>query len=216
MPADGCLGDYCQDREATRLVKHYFTSAGAIDRHNSKRMDGLRLELAHEFKTWWKRVFTSFLGVIVVDALAAFVLEQGEIDQMLFYEQLAMEMIWNDLDGAPERFLPKKRGHSVSRQEWQSADAPRWSQRKAARAAAAVPDDEERKEQVCNHEIEPLRRLEAYKNSTNAWLNCRVCKKNRATLYCKSCFKNAHGQILALCNPAVSSTCLSLHCQQPV
>jgi hypothetical protein len=38
------------------LVKWYFDHAGAIDRHNRKRMDGWRLELTHEFKVWWKRI----------------------------------------------------------------------------------------------------------------------------------------------------------------
>ena len=200
----------------TALVKHYFKWAGAIDRHNRKRMDGLRMELTHEFKVWWKRIFTSFLAVIIVDALAAFVMEQGEVDQLEFYEELAKEMIWNDLEGVPVKEKPRKYGCGVSRQNWQSGKYLRLRPKKAAGGAPADSDADEEKPIVCNHHIQPLKSLPAYANAKNARLNCRVCGKNQATLYCVSCLQNPHGQILSLCSPGVSSSCLSLHCQTPV
>ena len=82
----------------TKLVKHYFDWAGAINLHNRKRMDGLRLELCLEFKVWWKRIITSFLAVIIVNAYCCFYLEHGEMDQLQFYNELALEMIHNDFD----------------------------------------------------------------------------------------------------------------------
>ena len=94
----------------TRLVRHYFRWTGAIDHHNCKQMDGLRMELTHEFQVWWKRIFTSFLAVVIVDAMACFELEQGEVDQLDFYEALAKEMIWNKLEGAPASTEPKSTG----------------------------------------------------------------------------------------------------------
>ena len=200
----------------TKLVKHYFTYAGLIDRHNRKRMDGLRLELTHEFKIWWKRVFTSFLGVIIVDALAAFILEQGDIDQLQFYEELAAELIWNSWEGAPPRDAPRASGRGVSRQQWLGGAGggrrgPVPEHARIAESFLSAVDPER-----CHHEIQALKKLEQYSEVKDARLNCRVCKKQRATLYCVTCGRNAHNQILALCSPFVSSSCLSLHCQTPV
>ena len=67
------------------LVKWYFNHAGAIDRHNSKRMDGLRLELTHEFKTWWKRIWMSFLAVIIVNVFCCFRMDNPDAEQLDFY-----------------------------------------------------------------------------------------------------------------------------------
>ena len=200
----------------TRLVRHYFRWAGAIDRHNHKRMDGLRMELTHEFSVWWKHIFTLFLTVIIIDAFACFVLEQGEMDQLDFYEELAKEMIWNKLEGAPAPLAKKKYRRGVSCQAWLSGDVCVLWQRKAAAGAPTDSDANDNEPEVCNHEIAPLKSLEQYTEVRNARLNCRVCHKNTATLYCVSCGKNPHGQILALCSPSVSSLCLSLHCQTPV
>ena len=106
------------------LIKHYFDWAGAIDRHNRKRMDGLQFELTHEFKVWWKRILLSFIAVIIVDAFCCFVMEHGDTDQLQFYKDLAEEMINNRLDGAPARDWHSKRGRRWTCQNWKQGDMP--------------------------------------------------------------------------------------------
>ena len=133
-----------------------------------------------------------------------------------FYEDLAKELIWNDLPGAVPRTEPRKVGHGVSRQEWADGVAATSRGRPSRKRAPADGASANVEQQVCQHEIYPLKKLDAYKDCKDARLNCRVCKKYGATLFCKSCSRNEHGQVLALCSPWTSCSCLSLHCATPV
>ena len=123
-----------------------------------------------------------------------------------------MEMIWNELEGAPARNAPAKCGRGIRRQDWKEGRQTDHVGR-PKRGAAGDADAEL---ETCNHVIRNLKELPQYKDVKDARLNCRVCKANGATLFCESCGENAFGQLLALCSPFKSSTCMSLHCQTPV
>ena len=196
----------------TMLVKHYFDWAGAIDRHNRKRMDGLRHELTHEVKVWWKRIVTSFLAVIIVDAYCAFCMEHSEYDQLTFYNELAQEMIFNDFDGAPAPDQHKSRWRGLSRQDWQNGEFPK----KVTKRKLLSGEDDEDAQVKCNHVIDKLRNLPGFQGAKDAWLTCRICRKNGATLYCVSCKQNCNDQWFSLCGIGTGRQCLSLHCQTPV
>ena len=179
-------------------------------------MDGLRFEITHEFKVWWKRILSSFIAVIIVDAFCCFVMEHGDTDQLQFCQDLAEEMIHNSLDCAPRRDLCSKRGCGCTRQNWKQGDMPENpnKRRRSVRDAGCNADDDE--PEPVNHVIMPLKSLQQYADAKDARLTCRICKANGATLYCESCGENCHGQYFALCSPFKSSTCLSGHCQTKV
>jgi hypothetical protein len=207
---DGAWEDWFRLVPRTNVVKHYFDWAGAIDRHNRQRMDGLRIEHTLEFHRWWLRVFTSFLGVIVVDTVNAWNLEQEAMSDHDAYEQLAFQLINNRLRGAPESVETGIIGRGVSREEWQGTFSRElFGDRMVLRPIA----EEDREESKLLHEVVPLRSLPKYAAMKNAKLNCRVCKEQTATVYCKTCGINEHSQLLALCLPGTGKQCLSLHCQ---
>ena len=155
-------------------------------------------------------MFTSFLGVIVVDTVNAWNLEQEAMSDHDAYEQLAFQLIKNRLRGAPESVETGIIGRGVSREEWQGTFSRELFGDRMVLRPIAEEDCEESK---LLHEVLPLRSLPKYAAMKNAKLNCRVCKEQTATVYCKTCGINEHSQLLALCLPGTGKQCLSLHCQ---
>ena len=51
------------------IIEAYYSASGAIDRHNKKRQDNIEIERKTRTKDWWKRVNTSILGMILVEAM---------------------------------------------------------------------------------------------------------------------------------------------------
>lgn len=207
---DGTWETFYREIPRTNIVAHYFTWAGAIDRGNRQRMDDLRMEVTLEFKRWWLRVNTSFLAVIIVDTINAwqFFEAPGSFRTLVTY--LCQQMVNNNLRGCPSEEVGREMEPGVTREFWQAtASEPVQRYGKVARGkthaarAAGMP----------NHEILPIRTIPEYAESRNAKLTCRVCKHADATLYCKTCGRNDHNQILALCNPSTKRQCCMLHAQ---
>jgi len=115
---DGTWSDTYRVVPRSKLVEHYFSYAGAINRHNRQRMDSLRIEHTLEFKQWWLRCNTSFIGVVVVDAVNAWNFEQEFLPDAEAYAKLATELIWNGARGAPSTKTPAKYGSGINRQFW--------------------------------------------------------------------------------------------------
>ena len=206
---DGTWEDWMRSVPRSKLVEHYFTWAGAIDRHNRQRMDGLRIEHTLEFRRWWLRCNTSFIGVIVVDAVNAYNFEHEAMVDGDAYVQLAQEMIFNTFRGAPDTNTPVKTATGVSRQFWMAGTPTTVKRRRGQDDDSTFVEDPA---MTLKHVVRPLRTLEAYKNVKNAVLNCRVCGKQAATVYCVTCGINCHHKLLALCLPGTGRDCMSLHC----
>jgi len=108
----------------------YYSACGKIDQHNRHRQAGLMLETKLKTMNWHTRMNLTLLGMVIVDS---FLLMQGchgsskAMDQRLFYEKLAEELIDNTHDtvglrprkrsaaaAAPEASLPRVELHLTS------------------------------------------------------------------------------------------------------
>ena len=206
---DGTWEDYIKTVKRTKLVKTYFKYAGAIDRHNRVRMDGVRMERTLEFKRWWCRVVSSVLGIIATDAFYAMRMGDPDLQLDAFMERLASEMIWNTFDGAPFRDGAPQTRSSDEQQESNLIGSALMSAADALRQAIQVTD---MSQATCKHKIGQLRDLEKYQGKTKVQLTCAVCRAVSATLYCTNCSGGAHNKLLCLCGPGTKKQCLSIHC----
>ena len=206
---DGTWEDWKRSVKCTQLVRTYFKYAGAIDRHNRVRMDGIRMERTLEFKTWWCRVISSILGIIATDAFYAMRIDDADLQLDSFMELLASQMIFNTLDGSPLYQMAAQTRSAISEAAAASTSSELMDAIDKLRQAVVATDNSQ---VTCKHNIHQLRELEKYQGKTKVQLTCAVCKHVSATLYCADCSGGAHQKIVPLCGPATKKQCLSIHC----
>jgi hypothetical protein len=209
---DGTWENWIRCVKRTELVKTYFTYAGAIDRHNRIRMDGVRMERTLEYKHWHNRVISSILGIIATDAFLAMRHEHpGNADLVLdeFMEKLSSQLIWNKLEGCPDD-EPERPRRAAAEASLDSALGMELlgalnniEQAKSAKGSSVS---------ACKHNIYSLICLPKYEGKSKATLTCAVCKEQSANFYCHSCSAGPHQKILALCGPTTKKQCMSEHC----
>jgi Transposase IS4 len=82
-----------------KIAEIYYSTCGAIDRHNRLRQDDLRIEKKVETKDWSRRVNLSIFSIIVVDTWLVFNglrnTPKLELNQKDFYSALCEELIDN-------------------------------------------------------------------------------------------------------------------------
>ena len=82
-----------------QIAEIYYSTCGAIDRHNRYRQDDLRIEKKIETKDWSVRVNLSIFAMIVVDSWLVYsAFKDGSTKQKDFYSILAEELIDNTYD----------------------------------------------------------------------------------------------------------------------
>jgi hypothetical protein len=206
---DGTWEDYFKSVPRSELVKTYFTYAGAIDRHNRVRMDGIRMERTLEFKEWHRRVITSLLGLIATDAFYALRLEQGDdLELEDFMENLAKSMIFNHLPGCPPGQLAEGmelRHRAQSDEEIAGVMLQALDHIETVKSSGGIP-------MTCKHNINSVTRLPGNENKKKATLTCAVCKIQSANFYCVDCSAGPHKKPVAICGPVTGRQCLSIHC----
>ena len=207
---DGTWETWFREIPRTNIVKTYFQYAGAIDRHNRTRMDGIRMERVLEFKVWSRRVISSILGIIATDSYYAYRYEYDEEVQLeAFMEDLAQGMIWNTLQGCPENSVPPQTRQSANDMISQEAGLALTVALQAMREDGHIPEPTAL---TCKHNIRLIRDLPKYKGKAKATLTCCVCKKQAANYYCRDCSKNPHQRIVSLCGLETQRQCVSMHC----
>ena len=207
--ADGTWEDWFREVKRTELVSTYFTYAGAIDRHNRVRMDGVRMERTLEFKSWHNRVISSVLGIIATDAFYAMRMEQGDLELDVFMEKLASEMIFNQLPGRPDQDPDRPRRAAAEEPPGDELGSMLLGAINAAERGVSRP---EATNQVCHHNILMIKDLPKYKDKSKATLTCVVCKAQTANFYCSDCSRGVHGKIVAVCGLATGKQCTPIHC----
>ena len=207
---DGSWETYFKEIPRTKIVETYFTYAGAIDRHNRVRMDGIRMERVLEFKVWSRRVVSSILGIIATDAYYAYKYEnEDDVALDVFMEELAKEMIWNTLHGCPDGANPPQTRQSNSDSISQEAGFALTVAMEALQQRDHIPEPTAL---TCKHNLKLIRELPKYKGKAKATLTCCVCRKQAANYYCIDCSKNPHQRIVALCGLETQRQCVSMHC----
>ena len=206
---DGTWEDYFKPVPRSELVKTYFTYAGAIDRHNRVRMDGIRMERTLEFKEWHRRVVTSLLGYVATDAFYGMKLEQGDDLQLdEFMEELAKSMIFNHLPGCP----PDQLAEGMELRHREQADKEIADVMLRALDHLDSVNSSGDQAIACKHNISSVTRLPGNENKKKATLTCAVCKIQGANFYCVDCSAGQHTKTVAICGPVTGRQCLSIHC----
>jgi len=211
-PDTGLWEDWTRKVKRTALVKHYFDHAGVIDHANRLRMDGGRMERTVETKKWDRRVFSSFLSVVICNAYMGYSMDNEKPEQHEFNVWLARELIFNKKRGAEQENVADAAGMRTYPKSTTSTPSPP----KEKGPSDAVPLVDHDQAGPLLHDIQPLRRRPEFKNRRNAKLNCKHCHRDGATLYCASCDFKGRGDLFALCAPGTGSNCLSWHCQHGV
>lgn len=163
-------------------VKYYFDAANAIDICNQHRQI-IGLEDVWGTRTWFIRIFTGILGMIVSNAYNYYVFASGTrrtLSRSNFVRVLAEELMRNT--------------HGEHRTRTEASAA------RAARAAKTTAAPEA-------HKLEKLSTLPAFANHKRARLQCRECnKKGGAIMFCVRCTA-VTGSVYPLCATSGVSNC---------
>lgn len=177
----------------SKLVEHYFTHAGAIDKANRVRQDGLRLERNVEVKHWERRAWVSLLGFVGADAYAAWKLLGHKENEQTFLKKLCYELFYNEkglnCDVLGEGGGKRKRGEGKKKEV----------------AAGAPPQD-----RVYPHLVRPLKELPEAQDRSEFRLRCCFCG-DKCTMYCRMCSRPDQERIVAFCNPSTGRDCMTKH-----
>lgn len=184
-------------------AKLYFEHAGAIDRFNRVRQDGVRIERNLEFRTWDKRVITSLLGFVAANAYQAYKGEGGLEGISEFMEGLALELLTSPLLDSGSVVSANTR--NVAQRESQHFSDP--SALVAGKVLVNVDN------LPLRHVVRPLTVLKKYANKPGAKLVCKICGSAHARYFCVSCSNAEQGAIVALCGLKADGDCVSWHCQ---
>ena len=99
------------------MVKVMFAVFSAIDIHDHMRQGVLAFHTHWKTNTWWHRLYSTILGIIVTDAYLMYKMEHLEhnhgVDNGLlgytdFVDRLAFSLIHNTIDAAPAVAVARK------------------------------------------------------------------------------------------------------------
>lgn len=187
-----------------QIAELYYSTCGAIDRHNRFRQDDLRMEKKIETKDWSVRVNLSIFAMIIVDSWLVYNAfknapleeeDQRKCLQKEFYSMLAEELIDNNYDhrGQGTR-RPRSSPNGTSYQE----ACIRTVESGCARAG------------VFTH-LTPVKRLKNAKGEKTSFRyqgRCKECQ-NKTTWQCSDC--NDNGKTVFLCSTKNGKRCFVDH-----
>lgn len=197
---------YTKDIPRTDTVKTYFSFAGAIDRFNRVRQDGVRLERNFEVKEWSKRMIISLLGFVVSNAFKGAKLEGKYTCLNTFIEDLAMQLLTNEMTGS---HYPKAKKDCETR-KLQGKD---FVSRSVPEPAAPKNQPVGMQDVVLKHYVRKLSDLTAYSGQRNPRATCSICRKNQATMFCIPCTQKMGGRAVVVCSSNSNPDCIPTHCQ---
>jgi len=180
----------------TDLVAKYFDNFHKVDVHNHMRQGGLKLEKFFQTHVWWKRVFSSILGIVTVDSFVCWRREPGneDVSRRDFTRQLVQQLLENELDDARLlRSVPDDPVSPLKQQQY---------------IPTIVVHDTMTIAQMfkrLHREPRPnLRRV------------CRVCGYTEAKMTCVTCSTrnpdDGSLSIYGLCGPGTGRDCVVHHC----
>jgi hypothetical protein len=82
-----------------QMIENFFEYFSCIDIHDHLRQGSLRLEESWKTKTWWHRIFSTILGIIVTDCFYAHKYTNTHREVLTyteFVDTLAYQLIFND------------------------------------------------------------------------------------------------------------------------
>lgn len=177
----------------SKVVEHYFTHAGAIDRANHVRQDGFQMERNVEVKDWERCAWISLLGFVAADAYAAWKLMGHQEDETTFMKKLCYELINNEkgvnCDDLVLEGGGRKRGKGKRKIE---------------------SDDVESSDTVYPHLVRSLRELEGGEVREDCRLKCMFCG-NKCTVYCRICSEPKNKKLVVFCCPSTGRDCMEKH-----
>jgi hypothetical protein len=185
-----------------QIAELYYTTCGAIDRHNRYRQDDLRIEKKVETKDWSVRVNLSIFAMIVVDTWLVYNAfknapagNQRKCLQKEFYSILAEELIDNSYDSRGQG--TRRTRSSPNGTSYQEA-CIRAVENGCARAG------------VLTH-LTPVKRLKnahGEKTSFRYQGRCKECQK-KTTWQCSDC--NDNEKVVFLCATKNGKRCFLDH-----
>ena len=157
--------------------------------------------------TWEKRMQYSLIRYVASNAYLAAKLEGCLDNQADWQEDLALELLTNEMEGAPSRKSPSTRNEKRNAEEGpEGGSRPKPSPRGAT--SSVDPDPSLR------HQIKTVKDLQTHQNRVNPKGTCRMCRHNSSHFYCVTCSNLHGGSISYLCGPGTGRDCMSWHCQQ--
>jgi hypothetical protein len=179
--------DYNRSTPRPQMMDKFFTWFSKIDVHDHRRQGVLKIEQFWKTKTWWHRLFGSLLGVCVIDAYLAYMLEFAAFGHNVaaglepfndWTSRLAYALIFNEF----------------------RAQRPTLRERRQAVEEDIEGEGEEDEE---HHILAPLSSHTKYLGVKGARLKCKHCSVNTIQ-YCVKCsHQNPDGTyfVYACCNP---------------
>ncbi|OWZ04411.1 hypothetical protein PHMEG_00023695 [Phytophthora megakarya] len=168
------------------MMELFFSKFSTIDIHDHYRQGSLAIEREWITRNWTHRLFSTILGMVVVDAYLAYRYDTenaGNVDFNDFASQLAHQLIFNEFETA--RSTHNGDGDSESSVE-------------------GAPD----------HHIKPFIELPQYAamrlQGKRPQRKCGVCKK-KASYYCAKCSDVAQDIFFGICGPRSDRACYSAH-----
>ena len=179
------------------LVERYFQSISAVDNHNKLRQGGLKLEKVFKTKRWWMRSFTTFLGMIEVDAFLAY--------RHLMRSVSPVEESHNDFTRRlVDQLLLVAGSHGLTRilREHIVQAGPHPHPSHPSSTARPTP-----------HILRTLYSLKRDKidKPKSKQLQCRACKERNSTCYCRTCYERGLGFIGVCSAEEWGEECVCLH-----
>jgi hypothetical protein len=205
-PETGDMFAYTKTIPQTAIGFQYFRFAGAINRFNRNRQDGFRLERNIEVKEWSKRMLMSLLGFVGTNAFKGAKLEGKYTDLNVFMEDLAWELLTNELSGSkyPDAKICVE-VTKLSPDDFVGGEIPIPVQPKAKPVG--------KKEMVLQHFFRELKTLRSFASDQKPRATCSMCHKHNATLFCVPCTDRAGGNIVPVCTSKSNIDCMPWHCQ---
>ena len=183
-----------------KIAEMYYTTCGAIDRHNRLRQDDLRIEKKIETKDWSRRVNLSIFSMIVVDTWLVFNAMRNtptvQLNQKEFYSVLSEELIDNSYGS---RGCPSSQPRS-------SPNAASFVQDACMRALESGGP----RAGVLTH-LTPVKRLKNSKGERTSFRyqgRCKECQK-KTTWQCSDCGDG--GKTVYLCATKNGKRCFLDH-----
>ena len=183
-----------------KIAEIYYTTCGAIDKHNRLRQDDLRMEKKIETKDWSMRVNLSIFSMIVVDTWLVFSAMRNtprrvELNQKELYSVLAEELIDNMYGsrGRPSA-QPRSSPNSMSFQD----------------ACIRALESGGPRAGVLTH-LTPVKHLKNRKGEKTTFRyqgRCKECQK-KTTWQCSDC--DDDGKIVYLCPTKNGQRCFLNH-----
>ena len=193
-----------------RMVKDLFTYFGVIDIHDRYRQGYLKLEITWRTHKWWKRLFTTILGMICTDAFLTYVYDYNIQAQRLGQPLHAAASSENKMEY--HEFVDLLSYELVNNNIWRDTGINLRANNINLEEAQQIPMllplssiQENKRLQLCCCDSRC-----AYTQSEST-TRPGMKRKHKAYKYCSVCSKPGQSVYLCFCDPATGRNCWAQH-----